>query len=255
MVDLAVAVIDGLIDGPPWQLIASQLNAGLRGTVTLYQGDLRPAERSAFELAWVPDAFDTIPWQVRSQELGHRHPLARLYASQATTRPLTVSDVAGDREWRRNPCYQATYSELDGSTRHLALPLPAPAGVARSFVVCRSGPDFTDRDREFARRLQPLLVSVDRHVTAVQHPSGPAVTTGAGELGLTPRERVVLSLLAEGLTAAAAARRLAISPHTVNKHRENLYRKFGTTDRVSTVLRAQKLGLITNRSPAGSTPH
>jgi DNA-binding NarL/FixJ family response regulator len=66
----------------------------------------------------------------------------------------------------------------------------------------------------------------------------------AAELGLTPRELTVLALLAEGLTAAAIARRLAISPRTVNKHQENLYRKLGTTDRLTTVILAQDLGLV-----------
>jgi len=66
----------------------------------------------------------------------------------------------------------------------------------------------------------------------------------AAELGLTPRELTVLTLLAEGMTAAAIARRLTISPRTVNKHQENLYRKLATTDRLTTVLLAQDLGLV-----------
>jgi DNA-binding NarL/FixJ family response regulator len=54
----------------------------------------------------------------------------------------------------------------------------------------------------------------------------------------------VLTLLCEGLTTDAIARRLKIAPGTANKHRENLYRKLGTHDRVSTVLRAQRLGIV-----------
>ncbi|MGI5404953.1 response regulator transcription factor [Streptomyces sp. CA-135486] len=47
-----------------------------------------------------------------------------------------------------------------------------------------------------------------------------------------------------GCTAAAMARRLAISHHTVNRHLENIYRKLGIHDRVTTVLQAQQLGLV-----------
>ncbi|PHQ50399.1 hypothetical protein BLA24_21135 [Streptomyces cinnamoneus] len=62
--------------------------------------------------------------------------------------------------------------------------------------------------------------------------------------GLTPRELTVLGLLAEGLTAEAIGRRLAISPHTVNRHLEKVYRKLGTNNRVRTVLLARQAGLV-----------
>ena len=58
---------------------------------------------------------------------------------------------------------------------------------------------------------------------------------------LTPRERRVLDLLADGLTAQAIANRLAISPRTVHRHLGHLYRKLGAYDRLSAVLRAQQL--------------
>jgi DNA-binding NarL/FixJ family response regulator len=61
---------------------------------------------------------------------------------------------------------------------------------------------------------------------------------------LTPRETMVLSLLAQGLTARMIARRLGVATSTVSKHQENLYRKFGTGDRLTTVLAAQRLRLI-----------
>jgi DNA-binding NarL/FixJ family response regulator len=66
---------------------------------------------------------------------------------------------------------------------------------------------------------------------------------------LTPRELTVLTLIAEGLTAAAAARRLGVSPRTVAKHQQNLYRKLGTSDRLVTVLRGQALGLLASPAP------
>ena len=63
-------------------------------------------------------------------------------------------------------------------------------------------------------------------------------------VGLTQRERQILVLLGEGLTAQAIARRLSLSPRTVAKHQERMYRKFGTSDRLTTVLQAQRLGLL-----------
>jgi DNA-binding CsgD family transcriptional regulator len=63
-------------------------------------------------------------------------------------------------------------------------------------------------------------------------------------VGLTQRERQILVLLGEGLTAQAIARRLTLSPRTVAKHQERMYRKLGTSDRLTTVLQAQRLGLL-----------
>ncbi len=61
---------------------------------------------------------------------------------------------------------------------------------------------------------------------------------------LTDRQRQVVALLREGLTIQAMARRLGLSPRTVGKHLERVYRRLGTTDRLTTVLRAQQQGLL-----------
>lgn len=47
---------------------------------------------------------------------------------------------------------------------------------------------------------------------------------------LTPREREVVNLLAEGLTSKEIARELEISPRTVEVHRAKLQKKFGVTN-------------------------
>ena len=64
-----------------------------------------------------------------------------------------------------------------------------------------------------------------------------AATTGArlpllaATYHLTPREQELLQVLASGISTAAAARELGISPHTVKDHLKNLYRKTGTRSR------------------------
>ncbi|HVK26501.1 MAG TPA: LuxR C-terminal-related transcriptional regulator [Actinokineospora sp.] len=82
--------------------------------------------------------------------------------------------------------------------------------------------------------LFPILrLRADRARSRPAEPGGP-----------TRRERVVLKLLADGLTAAAIARRLGISPRTVHHHLESLYRKLGTNDRLTTVRHAESIGLL-----------
>jgi HD-GYP domain-containing protein (c-di-GMP phosphodiesterase class II) len=66
--------------------------------------------------------------------------------------------------------------------------------------------------------------------------------------GLTPREIEVLRLIASGLTAKEAARRLEISPKTADNHIQNLYSKIGVTTRAGAALYALEQGLVRQES-------
>ena len=57
---------------------------------------------------------------------------------------------------------------------------------------------------------------------------------------LTPREREVLSLMAEGLSNATIASRLHISERTVKYHITNIYAKLGVKNRTEAILLALK---------------
>ncbi len=61
---------------------------------------------------------------------------------------------------------------------------------------------------------------------------------------LTPREREVLQLTAEGHTSAEAARRLSISPRTVEMHRGNLMHKLGLRTQADLIRYALRRGVI-----------
>jgi two-component system response regulator NreC len=61
---------------------------------------------------------------------------------------------------------------------------------------------------------------------------------------LTPREREVLILIAEGLSNAEIAQELVISIKTVDRHRENIMRKLNLHSRVDLVKYALRIGLI-----------
>jgi DNA-binding NarL/FixJ family response regulator len=68
---------------------------------------------------------------------------------------------------------------------------------------------------------------------------------------LTPRERQILGMLAEGMTARRIAFRLQIAERTVEKHTSNLYRKFHVGSRVEAVERAAADGLLGPSPRAG----
>ena len=61
---------------------------------------------------------------------------------------------------------------------------------------------------------------------------------------LTPREREVLKLLAEGLANKSIALRLAISEHTAKFHVNAILQKLQVTSRTEAVVRAARLGWI-----------
>jgi ATP/maltotriose-dependent transcriptional regulator MalT len=65
---------------------------------------------------------------------------------------------------------------------------------------------------------------------------------GIGEL--TPREREVLTLIAEGLGDGEIAERLTVSPHTVHRHVANVRTKLGLPSRAAAVAYATREGLL-----------
>jgi putative two-component system response regulator len=104
--------------------------------------------------------------------------------------------------------------------------------------------------QELASRNADLQEILDR-VVRLQEPARPADAAalarrdGAPEIErLTPREREVLALLAQGRTNAEIAGRLIVSPGTVKFHVEHIIAKLGVADRTQAAVRAVELGLL-----------
>jgi two-component system response regulator NreC len=70
------------------------------------------------------------------------------------------------------------------------------------------------------------------------------VRGGGAEEALTPREREVLQLCAEGRSNAEIAERLFISPRTAETHRANLMRKLGLHSQAELIHYAFQSGLV-----------
>ena len=67
---------------------------------------------------------------------------------------------------------------------------------------------------------------------------------------LTPREREVLQLIAEGKKSREIAQIMTRSLHTVRNHRARLMKKLGVHGAVELVRAAEELGLV-HLEPAG----
>jgi two-component system nitrate/nitrite response regulator NarL len=61
---------------------------------------------------------------------------------------------------------------------------------------------------------------------------------------LTPREREVLKLVAEGRSAPEIAERIHLSPATVKSHLQAIYEKLGVGERAAAVAEAMRRGLL-----------
>ena len=79
----------------------------------------------------------------------------------------------------------------------------------------------------------PMSAKVARRIVSHFHPPG----RPAGGDTLTARENEILSHLAKGLTCKAVAERIHLSPHTVNNHLRNIYRKLHVQTRTEAVVK------------------
>jgi DNA-binding CsgD family transcriptional regulator len=214
-----------------------------------------------------PDLFSAAQqaeWRRLCAEEWALHPLLHHYLRTGDRAPRQVADVPSALA---GPALRGGWVELGhchGIEHQLAIPLTATDGP-RWFVLGRDRPFTADR-MLLARRVQRIVVGLDRQVAALRpvlgrpprtlapRPEGRAARACrvrdahplevAADAHLTPRELAVLTLVAEGLTAGAAARRLAVAERTVHKHLERSYAKLGVSDRVSAVLCAQRLGVL-----------
>jgi DNA-binding NarL/FixJ family response regulator len=87
----------------------------------------------------------------------------------------------------------------------------------------------------------------DPRVLAAPRPAGAAKRSGAEMLELTPRERDIVTLVAEGLRNEEVGRRLGITEKTVRNHLTAVFQKLGVSGRLELVVFAFEHGLATPR--------
>ncbi|WP_394553612.1 AAA family ATPase [Agromyces sp. MMS24-JH15] len=147
--------------------------------------------------------------------------------------------VTGDGDPARSFASAIGLSERIGATLHLAHDLVASAEWARRLGDETAAAGFATRARGIAEshgmvRVLERLGRVDPRgtgaITARGHDAG---DTGPGDTGdeLTPREREVLGLVAEGLSNREIAGRLVISEHTAANHVRSILMKTGASNR------------------------
>lgn len=92
------------------------------------------------------------------------------------------------------------------------------------------------------RRGRPL--PDPEHAAPSPPPEAPGAPAGDAGADLSPREREILDLLAQGLSNKELARTLSVSENTVKTHLANLYAKLGVGRRTQALATAQRLGVL-----------
>lgn len=176
--------------------------------------------------------------QAAAAHPGIRHTVA--HPDQIT--PFALTDLISETAWLSSEL--GTLMRPDwGRNYQMAVPVARDLGVreSRVWVLGRLDADFTPSDRDTAAALTGILTAIsrqqlwrERRLTSHTRPVSP----------LTAREHLVLHLLDDGLSAQGIAGRLSLSPRTVHKHVERIYRKLDAHDRVSALATAHERGIL-----------
>jgi LuxR family maltose regulon positive regulatory protein len=170
----------------------------------------------------------------------------------ASLLPTAEADKRGDRVLKilllQTLAYQELKSEQAGICLQRLLPLAEREGYLRLFLDMGTPPDklfahLPDqlRTSQTVRAVlrawrQPSLTTAlppqkDRLVLPVLEP-------------LSPREREILSFIANGASNQEIAETLVIAPNTVKRHIGHILAKLGASNRTQALVQARKIGLI-----------
>ena len=158
--------------------------------------------------------------------LHRQHPICDYFDRTGDLRTRRMTDLVRTSEWRARELYVDYYRPFQYD---MAVRIPAPAGLTKTFMFRSSRRDFTEHDRLVLDLLRPHLQVIDETFERQRRL--------ALELPLTRREREILGWVEDGKTNAEIAEILWISPLTVRKHLENAYEKLGVRTRTAAVAR------------------
>ncbi|SDL24533.1 LuxR C-terminal-related transcriptional regulator [Tessaracoccus oleiagri] len=235
--DLAAAALAAEDPAEADEMVASTLTAVTRADlavhVQLSNTDPKWMTRTAVGDS-LPDRPETWP----DAPMIRRHPLNAFYAATGETRVTALRDVER-LGWRMDDEGRQLVRRLGLPPEQVSMVVGDDPSAFDGWVLLASDP-FTEAELDELERVRLLLTGLAKHCRLLRQ----ALAVAQGGPVLTPRERVILCLIAQGRTVEGIAARLAISPRTVHKHQEHLYRKLGAADRLSAVLSAQRFGLL-----------
>jgi DNA-binding CsgD family transcriptional regulator len=170
--------------------------------------------------------------------LALQNPLAERFLRTRDGRPLRISDIATAEQFHATDVYREFYALL-GVEFQIAFALPSDASHVLAIAMSRCEHDFTDDERDLLALARPHLIQSYRNslefteqlARAAQAPALGPDPQALLNLGLTRAQANVLRLVATGRSSDDIAVQLGISPRTVQKHLQRIYRTLGVKGR------------------------
>jgi DNA-binding CsgD family transcriptional regulator len=243
----AMQLIDGLADvNEPDKLpeIAMPGVADLVGCDTVTYNEIATAPGQTGYYSSYPDGFieeDRLPaFEAHVRE----HPLLVHYQGSEAGEPAKISDFLSRERFHRLGLYSEFFRHIPVEYQ-IAFNLTGTAdGPLTAIALNRADRDFSDDDRTLLHALSEPLGNALRRARKRHGAEAVLASAGSDRLGdLTDREVEVLQLAARGRTNLAIARTFDVSPRTIAKHLEHIYRKLGVTSRAAAVYRTVGAGL------------
>ena len=164
----------------------------------------------------------------------HEHPLINYYGATGSGEPVMISDFLTREQFHRLGLYAEFYRRRPVE-HQMAVSMPGPSQQVIGIALNRGRRDFSDDDRALLSVLRaPMSAALLRARRRQQ--AGQALA-GSAPTDLTERETQILHLVAEGRTNTSIAHALQVSPRTIAKHLEHIYRKLGVSSRAAAVSR------------------
>lgn len=192
----------------------------------------------------VVDDHDVVHWGFRllleRQPWVERCDAARTRAEALTLVDRLEPDVALVDLFLGGESGSVLTSEIRSRSPETRVLLISGAGtVSRAAATAAGASGFVSKDWGASDVVRAVrMVALGMEVFGPQGEPAPAA------LGLSSREREVLSEIATGATNREIGERLYLSPHTIKEHTSSIYRKLGVRNRAGAVQQAQQLGLI-----------
>lgn len=183
-----------------------------------------PIPQAGFMLQSFGRAVDVYP------HLAHTHPAMAYALAGPALRLYRLTELCSPGQLRNNPFMQEIFAP-SGITDQIAITVR----IGKSTVTLT-----VNRDACFTADELSILSMLRSHMGQALRRLSPA----RAQAVLTPREELVLQLLAEGCRDSDIAARLYCAVRTVSKHVENILAKLGAENRSSAVNFARHAGLL-----------